>query len=85
MVFSYDQPWPIVFRLWSDAFIDKVVNPLMLKYEKKVEGERTSTHVTPLDLEGRVQEIARIMAGDSPSKLMLQSAREALQQAQEAE
>lgn len=50
-----------------------------------MEGERTSTHVTPLDLEGRVQEIARIMAGDSPSKLMLQSAREALQQAQEAE
>ena len=35
MVFSYDQPWSIVFRLWSDAFIDKVVNPLMLKYEKK--------------------------------------------------
>ena len=33
----------------------------------------------------RMQEIARIMAGDSPSKLMLQSAREALQQAQEAE
>ena len=56
-----------------------------LLIEKKVEGERTSTHVTPLDLEGRVQEIARIMAGDSPSKLMLQSAREALQQAQEAE
>ena len=38
-----------------------------LLIEKKVEGERTSTHVTPLDLEGRVQEIARIMAGDSPS------------------
>ena len=56
-----------------------------LLIEKKVEGERTSTHVTPLDLEGRVQEIARIMAGDSPSKLMLQSAREALQQAQKAE
>ena len=56
-----------------------------LLIEKKVEGERTSTHVTPLDFEGRVQEIARIMAGDSPSKLMLQSAREALQQAQEAE
>ena len=50
-----------------------------------MEGERTSTHVTPLDFEGRVQEIARIMAGDSPSKLMLQSAREALQQAQKAE
>ena len=39
MVFSYDQPWSIVFRLWSDAFIDKVVNPLMLKYDKKVEGD----------------------------------------------
>ena len=35
MVFSYDQPWSIVFRLWSDAFKDKVVNPFMLKYEKK--------------------------------------------------
>jgi len=44
MVFSYDQPWSIVFRLWSDAFIDKVVNPLMLKYEKKVEGDQISFH-----------------------------------------
>lgn len=44
MVFSYDQPWSIVFRLWSDAFIDKVVNPLMLKYEKKVEGDLISFH-----------------------------------------
>ena len=35
MVFSYDQPWSIVFRPWSDAITDKVVNPFMLKYEKK--------------------------------------------------
>jgi len=36
MVFSCDQPWSIVFRPWSDAFKDKVVNPPCFKYAKKL-------------------------------------------------
>ncbi|MGN0593081.1 MAG: DNA repair protein RecN [Ruminococcus sp.] len=49
-----------------------------LMIEKRVENDRTSTKVTPLDFEGRVREIARIMGGDSPSDLILESAREEL-------
>ncbi|MGN0630979.1 MAG: DNA repair protein RecN [Ruminococcus sp.] len=49
-----------------------------LKIEKKQENERTSTRVTPLDFEGRVYEIGRIMCGEPPSELILKSAREEL-------
>lgn len=49
-----------------------------LKIEKKQENERTSTKVTPLDFEGRVYEIGRIMCGEPPSELILKSAREEL-------
>lgn len=49
-----------------------------LKIEKKQENERTSTKVTPLDFEGRVREIGRIMCGEPPSELILKSAREEL-------
>ena len=49
-----------------------------LKIEKGIHDGRTSTNVTPLDFEGRVREIARIMGGDSPSSLILESAREEL-------
>ena len=48
-------------------------NHLMI--EKNIVGDRTETHVTQLDEEGRVREIARIMGGDSPSSLMLDNAR----------
>lgn len=47
-------------------------NHLMI--EKQTIGERTETHVTQLDFEGRVSEIARIMGGENPSQLMLDTA-----------
>ncbi len=46
-----------------------------LMIEKSVVDDRTETHVTPLDMDGRVAEIARIMGGDNPSSLMLDNAR----------
>lgn len=49
-----------------------------LKIEKQQENDRTSTKVTPLDFEGRVREIGRIMCGEPPSELILKSAREEL-------
>ena len=44
-----------------------------LLIEKQIAGDRTETHVMQLDTEGRVAEIARIMGGDDPSALMLES------------
>ncbi len=52
-----------------------------LMIEKSIVGERTETGVTLLDEEGRVSEIARIMGGESPSSLMLDTAREELRKA----
>ncbi|MDE5583748.1 MAG: DNA repair protein RecN [Ruminococcus sp.] len=52
-------------------------NHLMI--EKKTVGERTETSVTQLDGDGRVAEIARIMGGENPSVLMLDTAREELE------
>ena len=49
-----------------------------LMIEKTIENERTSTKVKPLDFEGRVREIARIMCGEPPSDLILESARDEL-------
>ncbi|MDE6731039.1 MAG: DNA repair protein RecN, partial [Oscillospiraceae bacterium] len=46
--------------------------------EKHDEHGRTVTQVHLLDFDGRVQEIARIMGGENPSKLMLENAREEL-------
>ena len=51
-------------------------NHLMI--EKKIIGDRTETHVTTLDFEGRRAEIARIMGGENPSQLMLDTAEEEL-------
>ncbi len=56
-------------------------NHLMI--EKKVIDERTETHVTQLDFDGRVSEIARIMGGENPSRLMLDTAVEELKKALE--
>ena len=47
-----------------------------LLIEKKTVGERTETDVIQLDFDGRVSEIARIMGGENPSDLMLDTARE---------
>ena len=41
-------------------------------------GGRTRTQVFPLDLDGRVEEIARIMSTDAVSDLMRQTARSML-------
>ena len=54
-----------------------------LMIEKKIVGDRTETSVTKLDLAGRTAEIARIMGGDHPSKLMLENAEAELRKAAE--
>ena len=54
-------------------------NHLMI--EKSVVDDRTETHVTQLDMNGRVAEVARIMGGDSPSELMLDNARAEIEKA----
>ena len=51
--------------------------------EKHTEDERTVTQVHPLDFDGRVQEIARIMGGENPSELMLENARVELKRVSE--
>jgi DNA repair protein RecN (Recombination protein N) len=51
-------------------------NHLMI--EKKINNDRTETHVMQLDFDGRKAEIARIMGGENPSKLMLETAEEEL-------
>lgn len=52
-----------------------------LMIEKRIVGDRTETSVTPLGDEGRVAEIARIMGGEDPSELMLETARSELERA----
>jgi DNA repair protein RecN (Recombination protein N) len=54
-----------------------------LMIEKSIVGDRTETHVTELDMDGRVAEIARIMGGDDPSGLMLENARAEIEKAKE--
>ncbi len=49
-----------------------------LMIEKHTVGDRTETFVKKLDFQGRIQEIARIMGGDDPSRLMLDTAEEEL-------
>ncbi len=49
-----------------------------LLIEKAIANQNTFTNVTALSEEGRVQEIARIMAGAQPSETVLRSARELL-------
>ena len=54
-------------------------NHLMI--EKKIIDDRMETHVVQLDFDGRKSEIARIMGGDNPSRLMLDTAGEELRKA----
>lgn len=54
-------------------------NHLMI--EKKIIDSRTETSVTSLDLDGRIAEIARIMGGENPSRLMLDNARAEIEKA----
>lgn len=51
--------------------------------EKHTENDRTVTQVHLLDLDGRVEEVARIMGGENPSSLMLENAREELKRVAE--
>jgi DNA repair protein RecN (Recombination protein N) len=46
--------------------------------EKRIDGSRTRTHVTRLDAEGRVDEMARMLAGATTSDAVRASAREML-------
>ncbi|MFZ1730324.1 MAG: DNA repair protein RecN [Bacteroidota bacterium] len=50
-----------------------------LKVEKNVKNGRTSTHVSSLDDDGRIREIARLLSGDKVTEASLQSARELMQ------
>lgn len=52
-----------------------------LLIEKNVVNDRTVTSVTPLDFEGRIKEIARIMGGEDPSDTLMKSAEEELRKA----
>lgn len=54
-----------------------------LLIEKNVVADRTATSVIPLDFNGRIKEIARIMGGENPSETMLRSAEEELRKAAE--
>ena len=47
---------------------------------KQVEGSRTYTQIHPLDEQGRVEVLARIISGDHVTELSLANAREMLQQ-----
>ncbi len=53
-----------------------------LLIEKHSDDTSTETRVTELDRAGRIQEIARIMSGSTPSELLLQTAEEALSAAE---
>lgn len=53
-----------------------------LLIEKNTVNEKTVTNVMELDFNGRVKEIARIMGGENPSKLILESAEEELRRAE---
>ena len=49
-----------------------------LQIQKNVEGERTYTEIHPLDTEGRIHALARIISGDHVTDLSLANAREML-------
>ena len=51
--------------------------------QKQVKGERTYTHVQPLDFDGRVRELARIMGGMEITPALLSTAEEMLRTARE--
>ena len=59
------------------AFAD---NQLLI--EKKVRDNRTFTEIHPLDLDGRVQVLARMISGDKVTDLSLANARELIEKSQ---
>jgi len=52
---------------------------LHFKVSKRVEGDRTSVRVEDLDMDGRVEEVARMLAGSKVTKLSLSHARELIE------
>lgn len=56
-----------------------------LLIEKNTIGDRTETNVYQLDFQGRVSEIARIMGGENPSSLMLETAESEILKVKESE
>lgn len=52
-----------------------------LRISKHVKGDRTYTQVEPLDLEGRKEELARIIGGDQVTQLQLDMAEELIKKA----
>ncbi len=52
------------------------------RIDKEVSGEKTYTMIEPLDAEGRVEELARLLGGDRITESILQSARELLENSQ---
>ena len=53
-----------------------------LLIEKKVRDNRTFTEIHPLDLDGRVQVLARMISGDKVTDLSLANARELIEKSQ---
>ena len=49
--------------------------------EKKVQNEKTYTYVTPLDRDGRIKEVARIIGGVNVTELQIKSALEMIESA----
>lgn len=56
-----------------------------LLIEKNTIGDRTETNMYQLDFQGRVSEIARIMGGENPSSLMLETAESEILKVKESE
>lgn len=59
------------------AFADQ-----QLLIQKNVRGDRTYTEIHPLDLDGRVQVLARMISGDKVTELSLANARELIEKSQ---
>ena len=57
-------------------------NGKQLLIEKKVRDDRTFTEIHPLDLDGRVQVLARMISGDKVTELSLANARELIEKSQ---
>ena len=60
------------------ADIKFCASPTPPRFQKRVEGDRAFTQVTPLDTEGRVDALAHLISGDQVTDLALANAREML-------
>ena len=58
------------------------VGDAAFRIDKTVSDEKTYTTIEPLDEEGRVQELARLLGGDRITDSILKSARELLENSQ---